>query len=207
MQFTPEPTWCNVVSKLVGCYEAELNPTWETLLATRFDTIVDVGCADGYYAIGLAMRQPSATLWAFDIDPACRRVTSALAAVNGLSERVRVRGRCSPRELRRVMRGRTLVLSDCEGYEIVLIDPEAIPQLAHAAMVIELHDEASPGVYQTLLNRMSATHDCVRIDNQPRCASAFRELSIFSDADADRLLREVRPGGNNWLVVMPHSAG
>lgn len=42
--------------KLLGSYEAELAPTFEALCATPYRTVVDVGAAEGYYAVGLGLR-------------------------------------------------------------------------------------------------------------------------------------------------------
>src|SRR5437016_2600251 len=44
------------VPKLLGSYEAELHEIMRSVLTENYATIVDVGCAEGYYAIGLALR-------------------------------------------------------------------------------------------------------------------------------------------------------
>ncbi len=44
--------------RLLGCYEAELHGALERILGTRYDTVVDIGCAEGYYAVGLALKMP-----------------------------------------------------------------------------------------------------------------------------------------------------
>src|SRR4051812_14244715 len=40
--------------KLIGCYEAELHGVVARILRTGYTQIVDIGCAEGYYAVGLA---------------------------------------------------------------------------------------------------------------------------------------------------------
>src|ERR1035441_10269867 len=35
--------------KLVGSYEAELHPFIERVTSGRYDIVVDIGCAEGYY--------------------------------------------------------------------------------------------------------------------------------------------------------------
>jgi hypothetical protein len=42
--------------KLIGAYERELHPWLERVLAQRPTRFVDIGAADGYYAIGIARR-------------------------------------------------------------------------------------------------------------------------------------------------------
>ena len=55
-------------AKLIGCYEQELHPGIERLLGSSPSTIVNVGAAEGYYAVGLAMRAPGSRVHAFEPD-------------------------------------------------------------------------------------------------------------------------------------------
>src|SRR4051812_16408166 len=58
---------------LLGVYEAELQPWVEAAINRRHDVIVNVGAAEGYYAVGLAMRVPQAISYAYDTDPAAQQ--------------------------------------------------------------------------------------------------------------------------------------
>src|SRR5687767_13183612 len=58
-----------IFPKLAGCYEAELRSLMEQIVRTPYTTVVDVGCAEGYYAVGLALRMPQVNVLAFDMDP------------------------------------------------------------------------------------------------------------------------------------------
>ena len=42
-----------LIPKLLGSYEQELQPLLQRLAAQNYSEIVDIGCAEGYYAIGL----------------------------------------------------------------------------------------------------------------------------------------------------------
>ena len=55
-----------LVPKLLGSYERELQPVLEDILAREHSEIVDIGCAEGYYAVGLALRLPAARVFAYD---------------------------------------------------------------------------------------------------------------------------------------------
>ena len=48
---------------LAGSYEAELHDVLEDVIVERPSRIIDVGCAEGYYAVGLAMRCPDAAVF------------------------------------------------------------------------------------------------------------------------------------------------
>src|SRR5947209_6694984 len=56
------------VPKLLGIYERELNARIEHACALKFPLIVDIGAAEGYYAIGLARRNPQARVLAFEME-------------------------------------------------------------------------------------------------------------------------------------------
>ena len=47
--------------KLIGSYEKELCPTLARLLEKNYSEIIDTGCAEGYYAVGLALKTNSHT--------------------------------------------------------------------------------------------------------------------------------------------------
>jgi hypothetical protein len=60
------------VAKLVGSYEQELHQVVHEIIGRDYRTIVDVGCAEGYYAVGLALKTKSAEIHAFDTDDDAR---------------------------------------------------------------------------------------------------------------------------------------
>ncbi|MCS7063959.1 MAG: hypothetical protein NZM04_07975, partial [Methylacidiphilales bacterium] len=48
---------CSAIApKLLGSYEREIQPWIESLLLDRWEGVVDVGCAEGYYAVGFACK-------------------------------------------------------------------------------------------------------------------------------------------------------
>src|SRR5262249_34123991 len=68
MEIIQSPYWNdgNNISKLVGCYEYEIHSAIERAIERRPATIINVGCAEGYYAIGFARRLPGSAAIAFD---------------------------------------------------------------------------------------------------------------------------------------------
>ncbi len=55
----------NLGTKLLGCYEKELHGFIEDeikRLSNRPSRIVDIGCAEGFYSVGLALRLLAVTL-------------------------------------------------------------------------------------------------------------------------------------------------
>lgn len=108
-------------AKLLGYYEMELNPFLEESIAWQPDVVVNVGCAEGYFAVGLAMRVADARVIAFDVDGQAQAVCKAAANLNDLS--VDVRGLCTGSILRVICETarRPFLLIDCEGGERELL--------------------------------------------------------------------------------------
>lgn len=117
---------------LTGNYEAELHEAVERFIASDPGIVVDVGCAEGYYAVGLATRLPRAQIYAYDIDEHARRTCAAVAAANGVADRVTIREACTHQDLRELCGPSTVLLMDCEGAELDLFDPRAVPALVRA---------------------------------------------------------------------------
>src|SRR5690242_18065465 len=46
--------WRDTIPKLLGTFELELHPVFETAQRRRYDLAVDIGSSEGYYAVGLA---------------------------------------------------------------------------------------------------------------------------------------------------------
>jgi hypothetical protein len=197
-------TWGGNAARLAGCYEEELTDTVEAIIASRPRRIVDIGAAEGYYAVGFARAVPSAEVVAFELEHDARQLCKRNAALNGV--RVKVRGRATPATLQRELRPGTVVLSDCEGYEIVLMDPAAVPGLAQCLLIIEMHEFAVPGVTAAVLDRFTSTHELQMIDARPRTASGRTQLAHLPSDVAEHAVQEGRPAPPmQWAVLRPVS--
>jgi hypothetical protein len=149
-----------LITKFVGTYEAELTPVVEESVRRNPPPIVDVGCAEGYYAVGFAMRYPQAKVHAFDTSPEARMLCKQTAIANKVHDRVAIAGECSPADLLNLPLPRgSLVVSDCEGYEVDLFKEEVVKHLAASLVFNEVHDCYRPEASPTLKTRFSATHD------------------------------------------------
>jgi precorrin-6B methylase 2 len=194
-------------AKLLGSYEEEIADVFVRAIEDGTSTFVDVGCADGYYAVGMACAAPALTTHAFDIAASARDLCRQTAALNGVADRVEVRGRCDADELRRLDLDGALVLIDIEGAESAFLDGEVARLLARSRMVIEVHEDQAPGTGDELIARFARTHTARRVDQAPRTPSDHPALAGLSHADALLALSEHRGPRLYWLVLMPRSSG
>lgn len=195
---------CSSISpKLLGTYESELHPVIEEICSIGYPTILDIGCADGYYAVGLAQRLPKARLLAYDIDPKAREATQKMADLNGASTQLAIHGACDSNTLKSLKDTRALVVCDCEGYEDHLFTPEVIPSLCSADLLIEIHDFVDIRISTHLRERFKNTHsitEILSVDDLIKAQSCQDPLlRDFSLSQKFRLLAEYRPHIMRWF--------
>jgi hypothetical protein len=177
--------------KILGSYEQELHPLVESLIARGYSTIVNIGAAEGYYAVGLAIRVPQATVYAFEADPSSAGQLAALAAANAVADRVITRGLCTAADLTALpLTGRPLIISDCEGAEVTLLDPRAVPALTMCDILLEFHPLRAADPYALFRERFAATHEIEIIDVQPRNPGAYPALGFLSSVEREHVLFE-----------------
>ncbi|MFO0810544.1 MAG: hypothetical protein U0746_18105 [Gemmataceae bacterium] len=205
----PRAFGSSLSAKLLGSYECELHPVVRDIQTMPFRRLIDVGAAEGYYAVGFAMTMPGlAEVVAFEDGPEGRSLLSRMAARNG-QERIDVRGRCELADLSTVVAdGRdTLVVCDTEGYEDVLLNPSAVEGLGRCHVLVETHDFLRPGVTDELCRRFSPSHHVTRILSRPRLPSDFPGRNWAARLAPSRLLLravgEGRPGPMTWLWMTP----
>ena len=203
----------NLGFKLLGSYEVQLHEAVEQVLGAAVRHAIVIGAAEGYYAAGFAMRSPRMTLTAFEILNAERRRLQDTIRLNGLSDRVTVRGFCTPAELTSALQGSTsaLVFCDCEGGEVELLDPQVIPKLRECLMLVETHEVYVPGCIALLCRRFSATHTIETIDqatDETRIAVATAAAPRLSSADIAEAVKEHRYGQvpQQWLLMIPRAS-
>lgn len=192
------------VPRLLGCYEQELAPHLERLIARGFRHVVNVGCAEGYYAVGMARRLPDARVAAFDSDATARERCRSLAAANGVEGRLEVGGTFVNADFARYPAGETLVLLDIEGHEDALLDPPAT--LRCLTVLVECHDCFSPGLSTRLATRFADSHAITRIANRPVMPDLPDWLAGMSQLDQHLACWEWRSGPTPWLLLEPLSA-
>jgi hypothetical protein len=197
-----------LLPKILGLYEIELHREIEEACGLVIDRIVDIGSAEGYYAAGFAMRRPDVPVIAFELDPIARQMAAELYALNGLEGRVVVKGRCGPDDLANLTRdGISLVLCDCEGDEVELLDPGRVAGLARSFLMVETHEFVVPGVTDLLRRRFARTHDIETIWQRERRRADFPisdwYIRRMQELDLKGVMSEDRPIQMQWLWMRP----
>lgn len=198
----------HLVPFLTGSYEHELHPGLTTLLGRSYDRVVDIGAAEGYYAVGLARALPSARVTAFEMLPVAQQQCRRMAEENGVADRVEVRGKCGPADLASLGGESLLVFCDAEGAEQELMDPERVPALRSATAIVELHEWARPGVSGTIVRRFEPTHEIELVHGGARYMSDYPELMEVPGVTFEHRelgVSEIRHSPCVWAILTPRA--
>ena len=191
-----------VLPKILGCYEAELHSVLNRVLERDYERIVNIGCSEGYYAVALSLRFPGALILAFDLDPGARELCEEMARLNGVADRVTIRGECTREHLQGLAGAGTLVVCDCEGCELVLLRPDLVPSLAACDLIAELHDCVDPSISRVVPARFGETHDVTLVQKSDRDPSAYPLLERFNSHQRRLAVSEFNWGPpRSWALL------
>ena len=203
MAYLPLALGSALPPKLLGTYEQELHPWIEEIALRPYATIHVIGCAEGYYAVGLALRSPASTVHAYDLHPQAPGLLRRLAARTGVSRRVTFRGLFSAAALADPQTPPALLVCDIEGDEVELLDPAQAPELLGVDMLVEVHDAGTESIERLLESRFQATHQIRRTTAVPRTAADIKTevRPPLRPRQLQRLMAEGRSKGLTWLYL------
>tara|TARA_B110000093_G_scaffold121568_1_gene130300 strand:- start:429 stop:1268 length:840 start_codon:yes stop_codon:yes gene_type:complete len=192
-----------ILPKLLGTYESEIYQDLELLINNNnYDEILNIGSADGYYAIGLAQRCPDAVVYCFDVNPLSLKFVRGMATLNN-AKNVAIKGLFTDEHFQDYLKGKSLVVCDVDGYEDELFNKKVLPLLKNSDIIIETHDYVVENTTQMLVDRLAETHDVKVV---PYKQNKLDELPDIFNNQA-MVLRKVacseRIVDNKWIVATP----
>ncbi len=193
------------ITKLLGCYEQPLQPFIETAINEQYSIVINVGCAEGYYAVGMARRMTETLVYAYDTNVNAQRACADLAEKNGVANRIKIGGLLSAETLSHHAGEHALLLVDIEGAEQELLDPEVSPALRSMSIIVESHECLVPDITNLLVDRFKQTHQItiVQDDGQRNLENAPNWFLSLSHLDQLLATWEWRSGPTPWLVMKP----
>jgi hypothetical protein len=192
--------------KVLGIFERELHQAIERLISAAPSVIVNIGSAEGYYAIGLALRLPEAHIVAFDPDEERLQQLAEIAELNGVRDRVEIiAAACDHEALAHRLLGAAAVVCDCDGCEATLLDPARVPELRGVPVLVEAHDLLVEGTTRALREAFSPSHDIVQIEAETRFVDDFPELDFMPLVTRQLAISEFRGAPMAWLEITPRT--
>ncbi len=204
-----DTSWGNdKCAKLLGFYEQELLAEMIPLLGPG-KIFVDIGAADGFYAVGLPNAGLAQRCIAFEATENGRNVIEMTARNLNLLDRVDVRGICTEAALREALAGLDMkdvvMLCDIEGAEFEVMSEAVLRSLSGASVFIEIHDfdENGRDSYSMLKERARRWFRVKEIKKAGRNPYHYAELDHLDDTDHWLVCSEGRGPDQKWLSLTP----
>ena len=196
-------TGSQLLPKILGSYEEPIQYWIEDILAKPYKTIVDVGCAEGYYAVGFATKLSDITVYAYDLDRAAIQQCRELIILNNVSDKVVVGELFETKELEKIYRkdSNFLLFCDIEGAEKDLLNVNTSPLLKYIDIIVEAHDFIYPGITELLVGRFKDSHNIDIIEDYTRNSTKYPILKENNKFNIE-VLDEKRPSGMKWLRMI-----
>ena len=178
------------IPSLLGTYEHELHDIIRTVTQRKYDLVIDIGSAEGYYAVGLA-RALQIKVLAYDPEPTERKFCQQAVRLNDVESLVELRNLFYASDIRQFRDMRVLCVCDCEGFETEIFNATTIQDVGKWDLLIELHGDALHK-----LTSLSWPHRVAEITSSPLTVT-YVELEGLGDQR--KLLSENRSGPQKWL--------
>jgi hypothetical protein len=209
MKYISEAQGSVLIPKLLGIYEMELGSEIQRLAEMDFRSIYVIGAGEGYYAVGMAIKNPRAAVTAFEANESAHHLITEVAARNGVAERISIRGICLDADMQGIPE-KSLVIMDVEGAEEHLLDPMKFCGLQNCTILFEAH--FSPSETRTkILQKFEMSHGIQRFDSRGRVWSDIRCLPLlllfYIRRNIGFWLDEMRGAQMQWYLMTPKAAG
>jgi hypothetical protein len=189
----------------LGTYEKELRPVLARIGGMSFGSFLDVGGADGYYAVGGALFWNVGRVVVFEALEAGRAAIAEHARRNGVTDRIDLRGLCREEDLVPLLDAgrRDLLLMDVEGAEAELLSPRVCESLRSSVVVVEAHDFIRPGLAREVAARFAGSHRVDLVSTAPRTVDDWPVPDFAPRRSKLALMDERRPCAMQWVVSFP----
>ena len=193
--------------KLLGLYEFEIQDLLSTIQKRRRSTLIDVGGADGFYAVGALVNNLFDNCICFELTEKGRTSLERTANDNGVIDRLQILGEANENSFLSVEVDflDCVILIDIEGTEYDLLTDKVLNKLKQTELIIEIHvfDEEHELERKRLMGIVSNLFDLNIIRTSGRDFSIINETYHFSDTDRGLLTSEGRDKLGEWWHLSP----
>lgn len=207
-----ENTWWgkyDLGSMCLGLYEKEIQ---EALFAEEVlgrKNFIDIGAADGYYAIGMLHSQRCQQAICFEITSTGRQTIEQNWHKNFSPGKLAIYGdvfQDFEQASSQIDFSDSMVLIDIEGQEFQFLNTQTLQMLKDAVIIIEIHNWSKNFLeqYTALLERCNQYFTIEVIERMERTTLTLPELRDFTDDNRLLLTSESRPCVMRFLRLIPN---
>ena len=207
LKINKDVTWGrgDIASKIYGFYE---NKIQEKLKEIKKPILIDIGAADGFFAIGCLYSKLSKYCYAFEQNEISRLALHKTAEINKVSNQISIMGKVDnqsflsslPNDLEL---SKTVILCDIEGEEYNFFSETILKKLKKCNLIIEIHNESSNSKETCLLKLTKKYFNVnVLLDNN-KDMSEINILHNLNDIDRNLISCEGRSYIGKWWHLSP----
>lgn len=197
---------CDLGSQCLGLYERDVLD----LIVDNggYDHFIDIGAADGYYAIGMLFSGLAKKAICFEISKQGQTAIQQNWITNDSIGELEVYGEANTSSIKKLPEDalkKTLVLIDIEGFEFYLLQKEVISRFQSCEIIIEIHNwvDDFEKKYTKLLKDLSNFFYIRPVANSNRDTVNIKELRSYTDDNRLLLTSERRPCLMRFLHLTP----
>lgn len=211
-KLTPKNWWDvkDRASMLLGIYEQEILHSLAGL-PRNYTTFIDLGAADGYYAIGSLVSGQFNKAYCFEMSKKGRDVIQENANLNNVANKISIYGKADSDFYKNIPAedlSSSVILFDIEGAEFDICTAELFEKLKKSVIFMEIHSiffADGQQRYENLKKNAQAWFNLTELTTGPRDPSQFPELDGYEDTDRWLICSEGREKRMTWLRLDPKS--
>jgi hypothetical protein len=210
MKLNPKSYWTRhiIANVALGSYETDVQLELQHL-KTEFNRniFIDIGGADGLYAIGVLVNNMFNKTVVFEIEEYGRKAIKNNAIYNQVEDRVIILEEANKKMLKKTITEYpdSIILMDIESMEFQLLDIEMINLIKNVPIIIEIHcfSESDKIKYQELKANLNVLFDLKVINNTKKELDSHKHIFHLTDLQKALILTERRDISAEWLVCRP----
>jgi len=196
----------DLASKILGLYELQILELISTY--PKFRRILNLGAADGYYALGFLASNRADFADCFEVDKRSQAQIATSAVANGVFNRIRIFGEATQSTLDEHLRINSdiqLVICDIEGAEYDIISDSILNRGRHIDWVIELHEFNPEQIIlaESFILQCSLYFDVSFLTTAKKKIPRDPFLNSLTDDERSIIFSEGRPYSMRWLILRP----
>ena len=196
----------DLITHILGVYEEHILDQLVKFSNLNNKIFIDIGAADGYFAIGSAYSGLFKKIYAFEIQKNGREVLHENAKANNCDKNIIIKSEANFNSLKEIINTEkdAVILIDIEGDEFNLLNYETLKLLSNSNIIIELHPSLVTDGYKKekdLINYAKSLFNVSLIKRENYNPNLYEELDSFSDEERLIAFSEGRENNMNWLIL------